>query len=490
VIQAELLAVLQKLQFFTNERQIQAYLVGGFVRDSLLKRRTGDIDIAITADALETGQVLAARLGGSYVPLDAANRVSRVVLVENRVASGACPLSIDLSTIHTDIQSDLAGRDFSINALAIELNDFLEQPDLHRIIDPYQGQPDLISGLIKPLNTEIFKSDPARLLRAFRLAAELEFSFTPDLETLIKRDAAGLSGVAGERIREELLRLLATSQAGSTIRRMDELGVLTVIIPELEATRDVAQPPEHHWDVLNHSLESVGASEYILRQGRSSYIEPRILNEIPWSTSLADHFKSPVTHNVSHAVLVKLAALLHDIAKPETKIIDKERVRFFGHNEQGAETVVKIMERLRFSNKEIRFVECMVRYHMRPTQMSHEGMPSRRAVYRYFRDTATAGLDILFLSLADHLAARGPDLDSQQWNWHLEQVKYILSEYAQNKTITKPSKLVNGFDVMNILGLAPGPRLREILESVREAQADGEISNRDEALSYIKNRLL
>jgi poly(A) polymerase len=271
---------------------------------------------------------------------------------------------------------------------------------------------------------------------------------------------------------------------------MDDLGILTRIVPELEAARNIEQPVEHHWDVLNHSLETVGAAGYILKQGHSDYISPEIRDSVPWSESLKEHFDSPVANNASHAVLLKLTALLHDIAKPETKIIDKERVRFFGHNDQGAETVVRIMQRLRFSNKEIRLVECMVRNHMRPTQMSHQGLPSRRAIYRYFRDTGLAAIDTLFLSLADHLAARGPNLDMEQWNWHLDQVKYILGEYAKDKTLIKPSKLVNGFDLINTFGLAPGPRLREILETVREAQAAGEITNRDEALSYIKNRLL
>jgi poly(A) polymerase len=424
------------------------------------------------------------------VLLDKINRVSRVVLSETAGISGLPHIYIDLSTIDQDIQGDLARRDFSIDAMAVELSQYLEQPDRPAIIDPFQGQADLRSGLIRVLNDEVFKSDPARLLRAFRLAAEMDFNLSSQTEYLVRRDAAQLSTIAGERIREELLRLLAAFRAGPTVRYMDDLGILTVIFPELEAARDVEQPREHHWDVLNHSLESVNTAGYILRQGRCDYISPQILAEIPWSDSLAEHFSSPVSANITHAVLVKLAALLHDISKPETKIIDKERVRFFGHNEQGADKVVQILERLRFSHKEIKLVESMVRYHMRPTQMSRVGMPSRRAVYRFFRDAGTAGLDILFLSLADHLAARGPDLDAQQWHWHLEQVKYILSEYANDKSLTKPLKLVNGHDLINELGLSPGPQLRQILESVREAQAAGELSNRDEALSYIKNRLI
>jgi poly(A) polymerase len=132
----------------------------------------------------------------------------------------------------------------------------------------------------------------------------------------------------------------------------------------------------------------------------------------------------------------------------------------------------------------------MVRYHLRPTQMSHEGMPSRRAIYRYFRDTGNVGIDILFLSLADHLAARGPDLDLEQWKWHTEQVNYILTECFRQECIIAPPKLIDGHDLIKLFGLHPGPEIREILESVKEAQAAGELANREQALSYVKNRIL
>jgi poly(A) polymerase len=432
---------------------------------------------------------LAAELGGTFVPLDETHHISRVVLnVDQETIKSH--LYIDLSTIDEDIQNDLGKRDFTIDSMAIELNDFLEKPESFQLIDPYGGLLDLQSRMIKVINEEVFKADPARLLRGFRLAAEMGFTLTERTEFLTKCEAPELSRVAGERVREEFLRILATSEAGPMVRYMDDLGILTAIIPEIEAARHVEQPVEHYWDVLNHSLETVAAAGYILRQGRSEYVSPHILDEIPWTESLETHFNSLVSSNANHAVLVKLAALLHDIAKPETKIVDKERVRFFGHDEKGANIATTIMERLHFSNREIKLVESMVRHHMRPTQMSQIGMPSRRALYRFFRDTGEAGIDILFLSLADHLAARGPNLDLEQWHWHLEQVKYIIGEYAKDRTLVMPLKLVNGFDVMNEFGLSPGPRLREILESVREAQAAGEILNREQALSYIKNRLL
>jgi poly(A) polymerase len=121
--------------------------------------------------------------------------------------------------------------------------------------------------------------------------------------------------------------------------------------------------------------------------------------------------------------------------------------------------------------------------------MSQGGMPTRRAIYRYLRDTGSAGIDILFLSLADHLAARGPELQEADWQWHTDQVNYILTESRRQEKIV-PARLIDGHDLINLFGLKPGPRIRAILESVKEAQAAGELTTREEALSYVQNRLL
>jgi poly(A) polymerase len=271
---------------------------------------------------------------------------------------------------------------------------------------------------------------------------------------------------------------------------MDGMGLLTAIFPELESSRGIEQPKEHHWDVLNHSLETVMTAGFLLRQSSCEYADPHILDDLQWDDKLEQHFNSEVSGGSTRMSLFKLAALLHDIAKPETKIISKDRVRFFGHTEQGADAIPIILERLRFSNKEIKLVEMMVRFHMRPTQMSNQGMPSQKAIYRYFRDAGSVGVDVLFLSLADHLAARGPDLDIVQWKWHVEQVNYILTEYSRQKSVIIPAKLLDGHDLIRNFNLQPGPEIHRILESVKEAQVSGEITTREEALSYVQNRIL
>jgi poly(A) polymerase len=295
--------------------------------------------------------------------------------------------------------------------------------------------------------------------------------------------------VPGERVREELLRLLDVSRGGQFLNYLAELGLLTVIIPELAKTKDVDQPVEHYWDVFNHSIMTVSAIDFILGQGVWDFPDDGILTEVPWSPELAHYFEKPVASGSNRRTLLKLAALLHDIAKPQTKSPDKNgRTRFLGHTEEGETMTNTIMERLRFSIRETKLVADMVKYHLRPTQMGQP--PSRRAIYRYFRDTGKEGIDILFLSLADHLATRGPNLIPEHWQLHTEMTRYVLEEHFRQESIVLPPKLVDGNDLINIFGLKPGPRLGEILEIVREAQAAGELTSRDAALDYIRSSLL
>ena len=493
--------ILRRVEDFLSLRRIEAYLVGGFVRDLLIGRETADIDLAIPADVLTIAQEMAADLKGKFIPLDEEHGIARVVLFPVKADAEKKQWYIDLSSLTGYIESDLARRDFTVDAMAVPLKAFLESEASpnhflpltlvsSHLIDPFQGRLDLEKRQIRAVGSTVFQDDPLRLLRAVRLAADLGLTVQPETELLIRQSPRLIGQVSGERIHEELVRILANGQAGRFVRYMDDLGLLTVIFPELEKGRDVEQPQEHHWKVLDHAIETVGASGFLIRQGQWHYGSLERLQDLSWSDELDRFFRSEVVYGVPRSALLNLAALLHDIAKPDTRIMAGERLRFFGHDQQGADMVKPILERLRFSNKEIDLVEKMVRYHMRPTQIGHEEFPSRRAVFRYFRDTGSAGLDVLFLSLADHLAARGPNLDAGQWRWHVNQVNYLLNEFFNKKETVSPPKLIDGYDLVRIFALKPGPEIREILDSVKEAQAAGELATRDEALSYVKNQLL
>lgn len=454
----------------------EAYLVGGYVRDRLLGRPTRDMDLAVTADVPQVARALAEAWGGSYVLLDEKHQIARVILPDTPE-----PWYLDFSRMQGDLRQDLSRRDFTIDALAVNLHQKKNGLTRAEVIDPFGGRPDLEAGLVRALSPQVFSEDPGRLLRAVRLAAELGFSLEEETRALIQRDRLYLNQVAGERRREELNRILALPHATPALRTLDELGLLDVLLPELAEGRGVAQPPEHFWDVFAHSLETVAALESLLEEGGRQ--KEGLLAEVPWSPELAQHFAEEVAKEQRRQALLKLAALLHDIGKPRSKTVEPSgRIRFFGHSRLGAEMALGIMERLRFSHREARLVEKAIYHHLRPSQMALDQLPTPRALYRYFRDTAEVALDVLFLNLADHLATRGPRLPVEPWHEHVHLTSYILDYWFEKQKIVAPPKLVDGHDLMAYLGLPPGPVIGALLEALREAQAAGEITNREQAL--------
>jgi poly(A) polymerase len=473
--------VLDEINRFLAAKEIPAFIVGGFVRDTLLGRDTGDIDIAIDADALEVASQAAVTLSGRFVPLDDVNLIGRVILPDVKI-------QVDFTSFKGDILEDLARRDFTIDAMAIELKEGAV-PDFSNIIDPFNGQADLQHRTVRAVNDNVFRDDAVRLLRAVRLAAELDFNIDNHTEKLISRDSSLIGGVAGERVREELLRLLALPGAGPRLFHLDKLGLLTALFPELAASKGVEQPKEHAWDVFNHSLQTVAALEFILRESTWEYADDAVLAMVPWSERLSQHFDREISYGSTGRSLLKLAALLHDIAKPQTKAIQEGRTRFLGHADIGATTSAAIMERLRFSKREIQMVALLVKYHLRPTQMSHEGMPTGRAIYRYFRDTGEAGINLLYLCLADHLAARATALDMSEWREHCRMTEYVLEKHFSAADTPAPLKILDGHEIMSIFNLEPGPVIGRLLEGLREAQADGEVNTRVEAVAYLKRLL-
>ena len=482
LIQPEAMPLLVRISEFMAEQKILAYLVGGFVRDALLGRVTADIDIAVNTNALVIAQQLADSLSGKFVLLDEVNEVGRVVLKD---------WVIDIASFIGKIKDDLKRRDFTVDAMAIDLNQIIGDNPVLALIDPFGGQTDLDRGLLRIVAKTAFEADPVRLLRVVRLATELGFSIDGKTETEVRSSAHLLVGVPGERVREEFLRLLECSRGGQFLVYLDELGLLTEIIPELAHEKGVEQPQEHHWDVFEHSINAVSAVDFILHQGIWEYQTGEILAVVPWPSFMAQYFDQKVSSRSTRRSLLKLVALLHDIAKPQLKFFEEDgRMRFLGHPEEGAVVTEMILGRLRFSTKEIKMVSTIVKCHHRPTQMSQDELPSKRAIYRYVRDVGEVAIDTLYFSLADHLATRGPGLLIPHWQWHANVVEHVLKEHVQQESIVPSPKLIDGNDLIDIFGMKPGPRIGELLEQVRESQASGELTTREESLDYIRNILL
>jgi poly(A) polymerase len=480
-------SLLSRLKDFLTSHDIRAYVVGGFLRDLIMERDNADIDIALEADVLSVAPQLADYLGGKSIPMDETIGVVRLVLPVDEEQQW----QIDLSTIDGDIHQDLGRRDFTVDAMAISLDSIIKDADTAAIIDSFNGMEDIRHKTIRATSNSIFKADAARLLRAVRLAAELDFNIEKQTEELMRQDCHMVAGIAGERVREELLQLLALQESGSLILYMEELGLTGALMPELTLTKGVEQPREHQWDVFNHSVKVVDAVDFVLHRGSWRFTNEGVLGCIPWSAELADYFKQEVSHGSSRWLLLKLAALLHDIAKPQTKMINtKGRMCFHGHPRQGAPIAAAILERLRFSSREIKLVASIVRHHLRPVQLSQgDNMPTLRAIYRYYRDSGDAATDSLFFSLADHLATRGSALDMDHWWHHTAIVEHIMAQHAVQEKSIKTPRLVDGNDLMQSFNLKPGPQVGRLLAAVNEARACHEITTREEALAYADSLL-
>ncbi|MBI2934968.1 MAG: CCA tRNA nucleotidyltransferase [Chloroflexi bacterium] len=474
--------VLAKVMTVLGKERLGGYLVGGYIRDILLQRPTADIDIALVELDLNRLRDLAGEMNGSFVLLDEFNKVARVVLRED----GGRQWNVDFSALRGTIEDDLRERDFTINSLAAPLETVPAGQTVVPVIDPLGGRADMGRRMVRAVSDRVFSDDPGRLLRAIRFAAELDFAIDAHTEALVREHAGLLSGVSGERVRFELVRVLEAPGTYFWLRYMDKVGLLGVLFPELNESRNVEQPKEHHWDVFNHSLETVRTAEQLLAgAGRDS---DDIVSAVPWTPGIRAHFKRATDTGASRTALLKLAALFHDVAKPRTRTREGERWRFLGHQVEGARLAEGVMQRLRFSRRETETVVAEIRHHMRPGQLHHEGLlPTRRAIYRYFRDTGSVALDTLFLSLADHLAARGPGLDRQEWEGHVRTVDYLVQQKEAGEKTVSPPRLIDGHDLIKVLGMRPGPDLGKILEEVREAQASGEVRTREEALVFARN---
>lgn len=463
---------------------IPAFIVGGFLRDTVIGRHSSDLDLIVFGDAAVLASLLSAEFGGKSFPLNARSGMFRIVL-----PPGAGFGQIDLSTAEgTLLTDDLSRRDFTADALGAGLSEYDPVNGRLPLTDPLGGLTDIAGGTLRAVSSGIFRSDPARLLRAARLAAELGFSIAPETAELIRAESGLAAEVAGERTREELMALLELPNSGDNVGLLDRLGLLSAVFPEMEACRGVEQPKEHAWDVFNHSLNTISALDWILGYGPWAHADEAVRRMITVTDEVQRYFSAAPGHGGSRLALSRLAALLHDVAKPATKILtDSGRIRFFGHAQQGADVTRNILERLRFSRRETDFTAAMVRAHLRPVQMGPEAiMPTPRAVARYRRDTGDAAVGTLYLSLADHLAARGPSLELDNFSQHVTIVAYIRDELERQTAPERHRPLVDGFELQRRFGLKPGPGLGRLVTELREAQTAGEIHNYEDAVELAR----
>jgi len=482
----------QLIRFFSG-RPSSAYLVGGYLRDRMLFRTpSSDLDLAVEGNSEAIARELAATLSAKFAPVNPARGVFRVTSPVQEAQPEEPAWSIDLKGYSGDIQEDLAQRDFTVDAMALALdNGLLDSWSTDNwsesVIDPFNGRQDLAGKRIRTVSSGVFQDDPGRLLRSIRLVAQLGFRLDPDTATLIRKDAHRLEEAPSERSRDEFLTILSLDGAMGHLEVLDRLDLLCRLIPELAATKGVDQPQVHYWDVWGHTMHCVEEAELVTK----GHLNSPIYMFVPWTPESAAHFSQEAGDGHTRAVMLKLAALFHDIGKPQTKTLEADgRTRFFGHSELGASMVEDRLTQLRMSSRSITLIAKMVEHHLRPNNISKGvELPTPRAVHRYFRDLGDAAVDTVYLAIADYLATNGPTLSLEHWSSHARMMGHILESHAQQPVPTGQNRLINGHDLIEHLGVEPGPLIGQILEKIVEAQSTGEIHTRKEALALAKDSL-
>jgi poly(A) polymerase len=445
----------------------RAWLVGGALRDRLLGRSTPDLDVVVDGDVRGAARRLGRGLGGASFELSDQFGAWRVVARE----SG---WQVDITPLHGgSLEADLGARDLTVNAMA-------EPLDGGDLVDPHGGARDLADRRLRMVSPAAFATDPLRTVRVARLATELAFDVEPATAQAVRDHATGVASVSPERVFAELRRVVTADAAVHGMQLIEDLGLTPQILPELTDLRGVEQNPYHHRDVHGHTLEVLQATIDLERDPAGALGDDALV--APVTALLAE----PLADQLTRGGGLRFGALLHDIAKPHTRIVLPDgRIGFPRHDEQGAEMARATLARLRASERLRSHVAALTRHHLRLGFLVHDMPLDRRAIYRYLIACEPVEADVTLLTVADRLATRGRKADEAIAR-HLELARQVLREALERRAAGPQPPLVRGDELAAALGIARGPALGALMAQIAEARFAGEIATREEALAFAR----
>ncbi len=489
------------------EKAPTVYVVGGVVRDHLFGSQTKvtDLDLMIDQGALPIARAVADELGWAFYPLDEGRDVARLVFTAN----AGVPLVCDIARIRGgSVEGDLLMRDFTINAMAFQIERLGEAT----LIDICNGQRDLQQRLLRRVSAASLADDPVRLLRAIRFMVQFNFTLDEQTRLQIKQVCSTVTLASPERIRDELWKMLDTNQPTRAIEELREVGLLIHVLPEVAHMEEIAQSYPHFEDVYQHTLRvmqnTVDLRNWILDRPYQQEPEMARWREMlaPYLVSLRQHLREPLAGGRTRAEWLVWHAMLHDIGKPQSRTEEIQpnqsiRYRFFDHERIGAEMAEHRLTTLRFSRPEIVLANRVTTFHMRPHLLSSSFLGqslSKRAKYRFFRDTfpgqlthtgdsgnerQSDGIDVLCLAIADYQAIHRHAINTE--DGYLEHSKELFAYTFDHDGFqaTRLQPLIDGHTLMKALHLAPGRQVGELLTMLQEAQAAGEIATTEAALA-------
>ncbi len=449
------------------------YITGGTLRDRLLGRNPADFDITVKEGALQCCRDLLDVLhGGALVKLGTdTEEAARVVW------QGNC---IDFSAFRKGaqtIEEELHHRDFSINALAVELR-HSHEPCAH-LIDPLGGLRDLREGILRCC-PGAFADDPLRMLRGYRLRAELGFTMDNECITMVKQHCKEIRKSALERVHYELDRIMTTASAAEVFGDMAGTGLLWEILPELKEGVGLEQPGYHHEDVFHHSILALQCLDRVMAEPNRYFAEH--------TETVTDYLDDDV-----HRRRLRWSALFHDLGKPSTFSSGTMggRITFYNHDRVGREIFTDIARRLRMSRVEAERIGMLIEMHMHPFHLSNvrrKGQLSRRALLRICKKAGNELPGLFVLAMADSLAGQGelkPADMEQELSSLFDEIKTADEKLVQ--PALHGEKLVTGNDLIGIFHLSPGPYFREIFDELEVARVEEKVRTREDALSWVGN---
>ena len=433
-----------------------AWVVGGGLRDAILGRPVADIDVVTAGDAEAEAAALARAHGAARFALSREFGAWRV-------SGGGLGCQVDIMPVLGDgLDDDLSRRDFTINALALAVGGD------GQVIDRHGGLADLAAGRMALVSPSALSDDPVRVLRLARIADALGFGVDPSAATAARAAAPALAGVPGERAMEELSRIITAPDPGSAVRALDDLGGLGGLIPELDDCRGVDQSEYHHLDVLGHTFEVLDNVVAIERDPEAVFRA----NAPVVAGSLAE----PLADELTRGEALRFTALLHDMAKAETRgVMDTGRVTFIGHDRRGAEMADAWFRRMRTSNRLREFVVHGVRDHLVLGFMVHRQPLTLVQYDRYLRRVAPDPVEAIVLSVADRIATDGPRITPIQITRHLALARDMLAAHVAIEALEPIRPPLDGAQLTALLGRDPGPWLADLLTATREEQLMGRV---------------
>jgi len=442
------------------------YIVGGFVRDALRGRQSRDLDFVVSEDADSFTRRAAFLLRGSYDPLDSAAQHARIRLI----ADDALPLVLDFSLCRgRDIVADLRRRDFTVNAMAVLLDDYLNEQDWpENIIDPCDGKKDLAAGVLRLTSEESLSDDPVRLLRAARFLCKLELQFDPGTKLLLRRNARLVSQAFVNKLSVEFFKLLSEKHTAESLRVLHrDLQVLEAIYPPFAVMAERVIGEE---DLLTHGLQTCWCLEESLHG--------ETLFSTGLSLKLQEHLQRDLEPEHPRLAYLKLACVLHDAGMIESPSAGRDRCPpFFSHEVAGAAQVAAFASRFRLTGMEREFITTLVCNHSRPLYLCpDEGMSP--PMQRFFYQFRALVPELVLLAMADQAAGRERELAKAT------SVK-VLEMFFSGAAESLPKPLLSAEEVMEFFNLPPARPVGRLLEAAYAAQTEGKLTGRSEALSLI-----